>query len=187
MVKSPSPASARAPQSSVAARSHAEIQKMLRAEIDSLSRTLDERFSEIVILTNRLNELRPSTPKEFEELLAEQERRHKLEIVLVHALYASWHKGPAPGVLKFEEQVRLLQESDLFNAAWYLETYPDTVAGALSPQEHYVRSGAFEGRNPGPDFDSFAYYLANPDVAQAGWPALVHYVGFGRAEGRRIG
>lgn len=112
-------------------------------------------------------------------------QRHALQITLIHALYASWHKGPAVGVPGFVRQVEIIADTPLFDAPWYQARYPDVAASGFSPREHYVRSGAFEGRNPGPHFDTMAYYLANPDVAQAGWPALVHYVGFGQAEGRK--
>lgn len=113
------------------------------------------------------------------------QQRHALQITLLHTLYASWQKGPAVGVPGFARQVEIIANTPLFDEPWYHARYPDVAASGFSPQEHYVRSGAFEGRNPGPGFDTMAYYLANPDVAQAGWPALVHYVGFGRAEGRK--
>lgn len=168
-------------------RSQAEIQKLLRNEIDALRKGLDERFSEIAALTRRLEELGTGLSQEAEARLAQQEKRHRVQITLLHALYASWHKGPAAGVVSFAQQVAMLEGSDLFDATWYLKAYPDVSTSGFSPKEHYVRSGAFEGRNPGPKFDSMAYYLANSDVAQAGWPALVHYVAFGKAEGRPIG
>lgn len=113
------------------------------------------------------------------------QQRHALQITLIHTLYASWQKGPAVGVPGFVRQAEIIATTPLFDEPWYQARYPDVAASGFSPREHYVRSGAFEGRNPGPGFDTMAYYLANPDVAQAGWPALVHYVGFGQAEGRK--
>lgn len=168
-------------------RSHAEIQRMLRAEIDTLCRVLDERFTEIASLSRRLAEMESETARDLQQRLDAQDKRHKLQVVLLHALYASWNRGPASGVQSFDQQTATLQQSDLFDAAWYAASYPDVSSSGLTPHEHYVRSGGFEGRNPGPGFDTMGYYLANPDVADAGWPALVHYAAFGRAEGRRIG
>ncbi|MGL5075634.1 MAG: hypothetical protein ACRDBG_07295, partial [Waterburya sp.] len=56
--------------------------------------------------------------------------------------------------------------------------------------EHYVQSGATEGRDPSPLFDTQYYLEQNPDVATAlaggnfsGDP-LLHYVSAGAAEGR---
>lgn len=81
-------------------------------------------------------------------------------------------------------QIALLRDSDLFDADWYLETYKDLKGMSFTPEEHYIRHGACEGRNPGPSFDSMAYYIANPDVASHGMGALVHYLAFGIKEGR---
>ncbi|MBF7052330.1 hypothetical protein IOC61_03240 [Halomonas sp. KAO] len=84
---------------------------------------------------------------------------------------------------------KLLQESELFDAGWYLATYPDVKQVkkySLSPHEHYLMYGGFEGRNPGPTFDS-AFYLAQyPDVAASQTNPLVHYLLYGHKEGRQI-
>ena len=45
----------------------------------------------------------------------------------------------------------------------------------------------YDGRDPGPAFQTMAYYRANPDIARAGWPALSHYLMYGRAAGRATG
>ena len=81
-------------------------------------------------------------------------------------------------------QIETIRGSALFDPAWYRARNPDL--GAIDPARHYLSHGAAEGRDPGPDFDGRRYYLANPDVAGAGWNALVHYELFGRAEGRLV-
>lgn len=84
---------------------------------------------------------------------------------------------------------QLLRDSDLFDAEWYLATYPDVrTAGAFAqaPHEHYLRYGALEGRNPCPEFDSSYYLEQYADVAEAGTNPLVHYLLYGRQEGRHI-
>ena len=108
--------------------------------------------------------------------------RHRIEIALLHASYAMIRKGEA----ELGEQVALVAHSDLFDAAWYLDSHPDVGEGALGAAAHYVRVGAFEGRDPGPQFSTMNYYLANPDVAEEGWAALVHYESSGRAQGRPL-
>lgn len=80
---------------------------------------------------------------------------------------------------------RVVRESPLFDAEWYLATYPDVGESRLDPAEHFVRHGAMQGRNPGPDFDTTWYYGRYPDVMEAGSNALVHYITAGRSEGRR--
>ncbi|WP_339618970.1 hypothetical protein [uncultured Marinimicrobium sp.] len=85
-----------------------------------------------------------------------------------------------------KKNVKVLQQSELFDGQWYLAQYPDVVQSGLKPEEHYVRHGAFEGRDPGPYFSSKNYLRANPDVAKAGLNPLVHYVLHGKDEGRRV-
>ena len=87
-----------------------------------------------------------------------------------------------PRRLRF--QIAALRSSELFDAAWYREVGAPEGLGRWSAEEHYARLGAFEGLDPGPSFSTMGYYLAHPDVAEAGHPALVHYLLHGRAEGR---
>lgn len=168
------------------AESHDEIQQLLRAEIDALRETLESRFAEIASLTARLETIAAEAREGGDREIAALKRRHEVEMVLVQARMASWDRGPGEGVPSFARQIEMLGDSELFDATWYLTTYPDVGESGLSPKEHYVRSGAFEGRDPGPDFDTMAYYTANPDIARAGWPALVHYVAYGKADGRPL-
>nr|WP_298249122.1 hypothetical protein [uncultured Halomonas sp.] len=82
----------------------------------------------------------------------------------------------------------LLQKSKLFDAEWYLATYPDVKSDkkySQAPHEHYLMYGGFEGRNPCSTFQS-AFYLAQyPDVAAGKVNPLVHYLLHGEKEGRR--
>jgi GT2 family glycosyltransferase/glycosyltransferase involved in cell wall biosynthesis len=78
----------------------------------------------------------------------------------------------------------LIQQSALFDPAWYLARYPDVAAAGLDPLQHFLRYGMALGRDPGPGFDT-RYYLASfPDVARAGVPPFIHYLQHGVAEGR---
>src|SRR5690606_30022043 len=74
--------------------------------------------------------------------------------------------------------------SELFDREYYLQTYPDVAAAGIDPVEHYVRFGAEEGRDPGPNFRTRYYLDSNPDVAASGQNPLKHYLEYGRAEGR---
>lgn len=90
---------------------------------------------------------------------------------------------------KNARQINLVANSELFDAEWYLETYPDVAKSekfSLDPAAHYTLFGAFEGRKPCPEFDSAFYIKSYEDVAKAGINPLVHYLNFGRAEGRAI-
>ena len=80
-----------------------------------------------------------------------------------------------------------LRRSGLVDGEWYNRTYPDVAAAGLDPVEHYVASGASEGRNPNRYFDSAHYLEVNDDVREAGLNPLFHYVISGAAEGRNAG
>jgi len=85
-----------------------------------------------------------------------------------------------------ESQAALVNDSELFDARWYLEQNPDVASSGMDPALHFIRHGGAEGRAPGPFFDIRAYLLNNPDVALSGMNALVHYLLHGESEGRRI-
>ncbi|SEI12442.1 hypothetical protein SAMN02799636_05753 [Methylobacterium sp. 275MFSha3.1] len=101
--------------------------------------------------------------------------------------------GPAPDDLENElesEQDRalrksLIMESGLFDIEWYGKNNPEL--SGISLLDHYLDFGGYEGRAAGPSFDGGWYLRNNPDVASAGAHPLLHYIKFGRAEGRFIG
>ncbi|MFK7940773.1 MAG: CDP-glycerol glycerophosphotransferase family protein [Roseovarius sp.] len=59
------------------------------------------------------------------------------------------------------DRIRL---SGLFDEDWYLHTYPDVAQSGLGAIEHFLRFGAWLGREPSPDFDTRQYMRENPDV-----------------------
>lgn len=79
----------------------------------------------------------------------------------------------------------LLRKSGMLNEEWYLKTYPDVAILEMDPVEHYLWIGARLKRNPSPAFDTAAYLALNGDVERAGTNPLVHYVQWGKSEGRR--
>jgi O-antigen biosynthesis protein len=80
---------------------------------------------------------------------------------------------------------RTIAGSELFDATWYLQNYPDVAAAEIDPASHYAMFGATERRNPGPRFDATWYLDHNPDVAAAGLNPLLHYLYYGHSEGRQ--
>ncbi|WP_426809313.1 glycosyltransferase [Pseudomonas sp. WOUb67] len=71
----------------------------------------------------------------------------------------------------------------LFDAAWYLQRYPDVAEAGISPWEHYVANGFAEGREPGPDFNTAWYLEQCIEARDSGLPPLVHYQQVGRQAG----
>src|SRR5258707_6104715 len=103
---------------------------------------------------------------------------HRVPAGQVHA--ASPRAGSRePGI-----ELQVLQRSGLFDEQYYCEANPDVATGEISPFEHYLCVGGFEGRRPNRLFDS-AYYLSTySDVAKAGINPALHYFLHGAFEGR---
>ena len=77
-----------------------------------------------------------------------------------------------------------LNNSGLFDQAWYLSVYQDVSQTGIEPIDHYIKYGSLLGRNPGPDFDRNYYLKKYPDVAESGVDPLQHYLSHGVLEGR---
>jgi predicted nucleic acid-binding Zn-ribbon protein len=75
--------------------------------------------------------------------------------------------------------VRVLRSSGLFDQEYYLAQNPDVAAEGLDPIQHYVRSGAAEGRDPSRLFDTSAYMETHPELVTSGVNPLLHYVLYG--------
>ncbi len=159
-----------------AQRSDAEVQKLLRAEISQL-RAENARLE---------RQIGTQGDENGSPALEALERRHQVELALAHQAHIVWYQGHGESLPPLPEMIDRLNNSPLFNAQWYAARDPAVQEAGLSPAEHYARVGAYEGRDPGPDFDTMEYYQANPDVAASRWPALLHYEMFGRAEGRQL-
>ena len=82
------------------------------------------------------------------------------------------------------EDVRVIEQSGLFQRDWYLDRYPEVAARKTDPIVHYLLVGAAQGKDPGPDFSTRGYASTYPDVSAHGANPLLHYVLFGKAEGR---
>nr|VFJ64989.1 MAG: Glycosyltransferase, GT2 family [Candidatus Kentron sp. DK] len=85
---------------------------------------------------------------------------------------------------KFDHEIRVIEESGLFDRAWYLAEYPDVKETGMDPVRHYLWVGARLHRNPSSKFITAAYLSNNPDVAEQNLNPLVHFILHGRAEGR---
>jgi hypothetical protein len=85
------------------------------------------------------------------------------------------------------QDLALITASKLFDPQWYLEHSPDAAAEkVIDPARHYLLYGGFEGLDPGKEFDSDWYLKEYPDIRRRGINPLVHYLRFGKKEGRGI-
>lgn len=80
------------------------------------------------------------------------------------------------------DDLALIRDSALFDEAWYLTQNPDVAQSRMSPAFHYLQTGGFEGRDPGPKFSSSWYLATYPEAAQARMNPLLHYLKSGANE-----
>jgi glycosyltransferase involved in cell wall biosynthesis len=83
------------------------------------------------------------------------------------------------------DRLDLLNSSGLFDAAWYLEQYPDVAAAGAEPRRHFLLHGTYEKRDPGPSFSTVGYFILHPDVARVKMEPWLHYAMHGRDESRQ--
>lgn len=85
-----------------------------------------------------------------------------------------------------DRQRAMIAASGLFDAAWYVEKYPDAAATGMDPLAHFLLRGGPELRDPGPRFSTLDYVHAHPDVIASGLNPLVHFLmGLARSNARR--
>ena len=80
------------------------------------------------------------------------------------------------GISERNSLICKIKASGLFDEDWYLRTYPDVAASSLDPVEHYLRIGAWLGREPGPDFDTGLYLREHPEVGHLDILPFVHSI-----------
>jgi hypothetical protein len=81
---------------------------------------------------------------------------------------------------------QVIRRSIYFDEGYYLNQYPDVLAGGIDPPLHYLLYGGAEGRDPSPIFSTNGYLSRYPDVAGSGMNALLHYEIRGQREGRKV-
>lgn len=90
--------------------------------------------------------------------------------------------------MKFSpEDLELIRSSELFDAKWYVEQYPDVGRLGMDPAEHFLWLGKQLKRSPSPRFHMRDYLEANPDIAGASVHPLVHYEKSRKSEDRHVG
>ena len=113
--------------------------------------------------------------------------RERLGKSFVGMLKGKPKKLPSPSSREDESYyIDLIQSSGLFDRDFYSDRYPDIARSNVDPLLHYLRTGGFEGRDPGPSFSSSFYMSYYEDVKGTGLNPLVHFLKFGKQEGRTV-
>lgn len=120
-----------------------------------------------------LERLRKENARLHQEAAANERRvRELLELLLRKSgMTEGLSEDPSPENLR-----ETIRKSGLFDPDWYVLTYPDVGQTRMDPLDHYLRYGAFEGREPAPGIDSKAYMAANPHLKGLGMSVLEHQV-----------
>lgn len=82
--------------------------------------------------------------------------------------------------------VDLLLANDLFNGEWYRNRYSLELTSLTELAFHYLSDGFRHGFSPSSEFDGRAYLAVHHDVMMAGLNPLIHYIKYGKSEGRVI-
>lgn len=93
----------------------------------------------------------------------------------------------APAISAASAENRLLvEQSGLFDSAWYVLHAPGLEGAGVDPLDHYLSAAGAQSGTPLPGFDGGWYLKRYGDVRKAGVPPLVHYLRYGAAERREI-
>lgn len=76
--------------------------------------------------------------------------------------------------MDFKKQVQLVKESKLVHGNWYKQQYPDVEMLGMQPVEHYLKYGAYLGRDPSKKFCTNDY-KKQVDISDNLNP-LIHYI-----------
>lgn len=153
-------------------RSLAHLQDELRTQQNlntKLSETIKENNAALADRAHRLS-LAEGSPA----------ARPKQDVVHRFSLIKKWRRGQQK-----KKNLAVIENSPLFDGAWYLKTYPDVEKTGLPAAKHYLQFGGQEGRNPSASFDSAFYLEQNADVKASGMNPLLHFERFGRSEKRK--
>ncbi|HCA00648.1 MAG TPA: hypothetical protein DEO68_00365 [Halomonas campaniensis] len=154
----------------------------LNKQLEQVRTSIKARFEEIAGLTEQL-----AQEQEEETHLVNQVQAANQQLASLESEGSESEGSESEASDSQQENIELVASSNLFDADWYLETYQDVAQAdefAQQPATHYTLFGGFEGRNPCPEFDSRFYLQQYDDVRDSGINPLVHYLKYGRDEGR---
>jgi hypothetical protein len=157
--------------------------RTLLAEKEAQAKSLNDRFRELAVLTQLLEQREQEITdkvREVEEIKGSLSWRATAPARELAKPFVKKEKGAN----RLAREMELIQKSGLFDDKWYVLQYPDVAKGNLKPIEHYLKYGAREGRNPNPTFDTQRYSSVNSDVSKLEINALVHYIKFSNKNGR---
>lgn len=105
----------------------------------------------------------------------------------VHYILHGKKEGRAPNA-SFDidklDDYAAIQHSGLFDEEWFSKYY-SLNKSTVDLVQYYVNDYLNYGLNPSPDFDSMMYLEKYEDVKKSGMNPFVHYIKYGKKEGRK--
>lgn len=84
------------------------------------------------------------------------------------------------------EDEQCIRESGYFDYDYYHKANPDAAERCVDPIRHYCSLGWMNNRNPNPNFNTSYYLEKYNDVKSSGINPFVHWIMYGKNEGRLI-
>ncbi|MFN8432894.1 MAG: glycosyltransferase [Anaerolineales bacterium] len=166
--------------------------EMIRGRHTRLNSVLNQKvdFNKKIIMMPELKLELDTTKKQVANLKLDLEAVYASSAWKIGSFIANFLKF-FPKLLKIEkyfrykEDIKLIRQSALFDEDWYINKYAKLL-GKMEPAAHYLLKGGFEGQDPGPNFSSSNYLKENDDIRITGINPLLHYLRYGKEEGRQI-
>lgn len=165
-----------------------KISTLARSEL-ALQQSLNERFDELAILTNMLQQKELQYEATLGELQVAEHKLSEPQHLAVTDKLKKTFKAAKQRRFKahqFANDVALIRGSELFDEPWYLEQYPEAANHKQGAAGHYLEFGGGLGANPSAAFDGNWYLQTYQDVKDAGMNPLFHYLKFGYKESRLL-
>jgi len=87
---------------------------------------------------------------------------------------------------KFDECIKLINSSKLFDSEYYLNNNPDLKNAKVNPARHFHMHGWKERRNPSAFFDIEWYCNTYPEVLLSQLNPLIYYIEYGESQLHQI-
>ena len=87
---------------------------------------------------------------------------------------------------EFIVDYNIIKESNLFDETWYIKKYPQVKYLNVDAITHYLLTWKADMNDPASFFSTKSYYLFHEDVQALGMNPFVHYIKYGKKEGRQI-
>ena len=142
--------------------------QQLELELGQERAIIEHKVREIAMLSSMV-----LAEKERSPASSKEDSRHSIKMSWKSIGMLNRWRTPSHSLKK---QKKIIERSHLFDEKWYLKKYPDVERSGISPLDHYLKFGAAETRDPGPDFSTSKYVADNPAVLELGLNPLYHFL-----------